>query len=167
MFQPLEKYSAMNKPGVDILIHLAQIQMAALERVQELNLGVAKSAFEDSLNFARALMEPKDAQGAVSLSGNAMQSSMQKAMAYSKSMYEIATQVQGECKRLVDAQGGEVYRNWLATFQEFPKYAPFDSETVVGAMKSMMSAATSAYETQVTRLSEAAGAGREHKKRAA
>ena len=53
MYATPEQIAAANKAGVETLIGLAHTQFAALERLSSLNFNVAKSAFEESVNYTR------------------------------------------------------------------------------------------------------------------
>jgi phasin family protein len=81
MYVTPEQIAAANKAGVETLIGLAHTQFAALERLSALNFNVAKSAFEESVNYTRSLLGAKDAQEFASLSATAAQPAIEKVTA--------------------------------------------------------------------------------------
>src|SRR3990167_8961214 len=134
MYATPEQFAAANKASVDALFTIAQAQFAAFERLSALNFNTTKSAFEDGVNQAKALLSVKDAQELVSLSAASAQPALEKAIAYSRNVYEVATQTQAE---------------------------PAGSDVAVAAVKSAMAAANSAYDSftkvvkQATDMAEA------------
>src|SRR4051812_8944103 len=101
MYVTPEQVSASGKAGVDTLLGLANAQFAACERLWELNLNATKSAFEDTMNYARALTSAKDPQEVVNLSAAATQPAIEKALAYSRQVYEVSSKAQGEFTRVM------------------------------------------------------------------
>ena len=142
-----EQIAAANKAGVETLIGLANTQFAALERLSALNFNVAKSAFDESVNYARLLLGAKDAQEFASLSATAAQPVLEKAIAYSRSVYDIATQTQAEMSKFAEAQTGEFNKNMVGYLDKVSKNAPAGSDVAIAAVKSALAAANSAYDS--------------------
>ena len=178
MYVTPEQVSASGKAGVEALLSLANAQLAAYERLSSLSLDATRSAFEDSVNYARAVLGAKDVQEVVNLSAAAAQPALEKALAYSRKVYEVSSQTQGEFTKLMEAQAGEVNRNMAALLDRFAKNAPAGSDVAVAAVKSAIAAANTAYDsfTKVAKqaseiaeanMSAAATAAKEVKKKAA
>jgi phasin family protein len=147
MYVTPEQVSATGKAGIESLLGLANAQFAACERLWNLNLTATKSAFEDSVNYARAVLGAKDVQEVVNLSAAATQPAIEKALAYSRKVYEVSTQTQGEVTKLVEAQAAEMNRNMAALLDKFAKSAPAGSDVAVAAVKSALAAANTAYDS--------------------
>lgn len=147
MYVTPEQIAATNKAGVDAFISLASTQFATLERLSALNFNATKSAFEDSVNYAKALLGAKDPQEVVSLNATAAQPALEKAIAYSRSVYEVATQTQGELTKFVETQAVEFNKNLVSNLDKFAKNAPAGSDVAVAAVKSALAAANSAYDS--------------------
>jgi phasin family protein len=147
MYVSPEQVSASGKAGVESLLGLANAQFAACERLWALNLDATKSLFEDSVNYARAVMGAKDAQEMVNLSAAAAQPALEKALAYSRKVYEVSTQTQGEVTKLVEAQAAEMNKNMVSLLDKFAKNAPAGSDVAVAAVKSALAAANTAYDS--------------------
>ena len=153
MYVTPEQIAASTKAGVETLIGLANTQFAALERLSALNFNAAKSAFEDGVNYTRTLLGAKDAQEFASLSATAAQPALEKAVAYSRSVYEIATQTQAEMNKFAETQAGDFNKHMVGYLDKFSKNAPAGSDVAIAAVKSALAAANSAYDsiTRVTR----------------
>jgi phasin family protein len=155
MYVTPEQIAASNKAGVETLIGLANTQFAALERLSALNFNVAKSAFEDSVNYTRTLFGAKDAQEFAALGATVGQPALEKAIAYSRSVYEIATQTQAEMNKFAETQAGNFNKNMVGYLDKFSKNAPAGSDVAIAAVKSALAAANSAYDS-ITRVTKQA-----------
>ena len=178
MYVTPEQMNASGKAGVEALLGLANAQLAAYERLSNLHLDATRSAFEDGINYARAVLGAKDLQEVVSLSTSAAQPALEKALAYSRKIYEVSSQTQGEFTKLLEAQAGEANRNMASMLDKFAKNAPAGSDVAVAAVKSAIAAANTAYDSftkvakQASEIAEAnmnaaANVAREVKKKAA
>ena len=174
----MEQIAASNKAGAEALLGLAKAQFAAFERLYALNMNVAKSAFEESTGYTRALLSAKDVQEVANLNASAAQPALEKMLSYSRGVYEASTQVQGEMAKVLEVQTAEFTRNMASALDKFAKTAPAGSDVAVAAVKSAMAAANTAYDsfTKVARqasemaeanFSAAAAAAKQPQKRAA
>ncbi len=145
MFKTPEEFAAANKANIDALLTIAQTQFAALERLSVLNFNATKAAFEDSVNQAKTLLAVKDAKGLADLGAGATQPALEKAIAYSRSLYEVATQTQAEISKLAESQAEETSKTIAKLLDNMAKNAPAGSDAGVAALKSAMSAANAAY----------------------
>ncbi|MFA5913211.1 MAG: TIGR01841 family phasin [Burkholderiales bacterium] len=161
MYATPEQFAAANKASVDALFSIAQAQFAAFERLSALNFNTTKTAFEDSVSQAKALLSVKDAQELVNLSATSAQPALEKAIAYSRNVYEVATQTQAEVTKLAEAQAAEMNKTVVSLMDKLTKNAPAGSDVAVAAVKSAMAAANSAYDSftkvvkQATDMAEA------------
>jgi len=178
MYVTPEQFLASNKAGVDALIGLASTQFSALERLSTLNFNVTKSAFEDGVSYAKAIVAAKDPQEFVSINASATQPVVEKAIAYSRSVYELATQAQNELTKFIESQAMEFNKSVSSNLDKFAKNAPAGSDVAVAAVKSALAAANSAYDSisraakQATDFAEAnfsaaTSVAKEQKKKAA
>jgi hypothetical protein len=89
------------------------------------------------------------------------QPAVEKAVAYSRSVYEIATQTQEELSKVVEGQFSEMNKNVATALDKAAKNAPAGSDVAVAAVKSAIAAANSAYDSmtkaakQVAEIAEA------------
>lgn len=175
MYVTPEQLVASNKANVEAMVGLAQSGFATLEKLSTLNLNASKAAFEDFLSTTRSLAGAKDAQELASLSITSAQPAMEKAVAYSRSLYEVATQSQAEVSKFIESQAAEFNKSLVGFLDQFAKNAPAGSDVAVAAMKSALAAANTAYDSvakaakQATELAETgfATAARQAKKTAA
>jgi phasin family protein len=161
MYNTTEQFAGANKANVETLMTVANTAFASAERLAALNLNTARIVLEDSVNNAKALLSVKDMQELLSLQSALAQPAFEKAVAYSRSVYEIATQTQDEFSKILDTQYVEMNKNVTTVLDKAVKNAPAGSDVAVAAVKSAIAAANSAYETmnkaakQVAEMAEA------------
>ncbi|MEC5399983.1 phasin family protein [Uliginosibacterium sp. H1] len=161
MFATPEQFAATNKAGVETLLTLANTAFAGAERIAALNLNTARSILEDSVASSKALLGAKDVQELVSLQSSLAKPAVEKVVAYSRSLYEISSELQGELSKIFEVQLSEVNKNVSAVLDKAAKSAPAGSDVAVAAMKSAIAAANSAYDSmskaakQVAEMTEA------------
>lgn len=156
-----EQLATANKANVEAMLTLANTAFASAERLAALNLNTARAVLEDGMNNAKALLGAKDLQEVISLQATLAQPAVEKAVAYSRNVYEISAQTQEEFSKLVETQFAEVNKNVASTLDKAAKSAPAGSDVAVAAVKSAIAAANSAYDTmskaakQVAEIAEA------------
>lgn len=161
MYVTPEQVQAANKANVDAILALASSQYAAFEKFANLNATAFKTAFEDSIANARALAGAKDAQEFISLQTSFAQPTIEKAVAYSKSVYEVTTQANAEFSKMTEKRVADWNDNFVSLLDKAVKNAPAGSDVAVTAMKQMIAAANSAYDNmtkvakQATEIAEA------------
>jgi len=161
MYVTPEQVTANSKASVEALLAIANSNFAAIEKLAALNFNATKSVFEDSMSHAKALLNAKDVQELVNLNVAAAQPSLEKFIAYSRSVYELSTQQQGEFTRLCETQAGEFNRSLVGLLDKYAKNAPAGSDVAIAAVKSALAAANSAYDSfakvtkQATEIAEA------------
>jgi len=161
MYVTPEQIQAANKATVETFLAVANAQFTALEKLTSLNTTVVRSAFEDSIANTRALVGAKDVQEFVGLQNAFAQPAIEKAIAYSKSVYEVATQTNTEFTKATERRVTEWNENFVSLLDKAAKNAPAGSDVAVSAVKQMLAAANSAYDNfnkvtkQATEIAEA------------
>ena len=161
MYITPEQIQASGKATVESFLALANAQFTAIERLASLNANAVKTVFEDSVANARALAGAKDAQEYISLQSTFAQPAIEKAIAYSKSVYEVATETNTEFSKLTERRIAEWNENFVSLLDKAAKNAPAGSDVAVTAVKQMIAAANSAYDNfnkvakQATDIAEA------------
>ena len=161
MYVTPEQIQAAGKANVETMLSLAATQFAAMEKLATLNANAVKSAFEDGLTNTRALFGAKDVQEFINLQSTLATPAIEKAIAYSKSVYEVASETNAELSKVAEKRVAEWNENFSALLDKAVKNAPAGSDVAVAAVKSMMAAANSAYDNmtkvakQATEIAEA------------
>ncbi len=86
-----EQVIAANKANLETLMGLTNKAFSGVEQLIELNMAAAKAAMADSQKNASAALSVKDAQELLALQASLFQPLAEKAVAYNRHLYEIAT----------------------------------------------------------------------------
>ena len=131
-----------------------------VEKLIELNIQASKAAMAESADKAHALLAVKDAQELIAMQAAMVQPLAEKAAAYSRHVYEIASGTAAEFNAAAESQSAEAQKKFMTVVDNAAKNAPAGSETAVAVMKSAVAAANNAVESvqkavkQATELAE-------------
>lgn len=146
MYQKPEQLIALNKANLEVAMRFAGVALEGAERMIDLQLKAAKSAFSDSIESAKALASVKDMQQFAALKDNLAQPSIEKATAYAKSFYDVAAMTQSEINKLVEEQVSDFNKQVVTMLDKMVKTAPAGSEVGISAIKSAIAAVNASYD---------------------
>ena len=138
---------AAQKANMETLFGLTQKAFTGVEKLVELNLQASRAALSESAEQAQALLSAKDAQELLALQAGMMQPLAEKAMAYSRHLYDIANGAAGEFSKAAEAQAADAQKKFMDVVDNAAKNAPAGSETAVAMMKNAVAAANNAAES--------------------
>ncbi|MDR2165593.1 MAG: TIGR01841 family phasin [Zoogloeaceae bacterium] len=156
-----EQFTVANKAVVDSLLSLSNTALASAERIAALNLNTARSVLEDSVSSTKALLGAKDPQEAIAQQAAQVQPSVEKAVAYTRSVYEITAQAKEELTKQIESQYSEFQKHLATLLDQSTKTLPVGSDVAVAAVKSAINATNSAFDSlnkaarQVSEIAEA------------
>ena len=142
-----EQFAAANKANLETLFGLTNKAFEGVEKLVELNLQVAKAALGEAADNAKAIMAVKDAQELMALQAALLQPSAEKAAAYSRHVYDIATATGAEVTKAAEAQLADAQKKFMGAVDTAVKNAPAGTENAVALVKSAVAAANNAYES--------------------
>ncbi len=145
MYQAPEQLLALNKANMEIAAKFAGVALQGAERILELQLKAAKSAFADTVENAKTIAAVKDIKELAALK-DLTQPSIEKATAYAKNLYDVTAATQAEFGKLVDEQIADFNRQFVTALDRISKNAPAGSDFGIAALKSGIAAANGAYE---------------------
>lgn len=160
MYKP-EDFASAGNASVESVLTLANVAFAGAERLAALNLNTARSLHEDNMAAVKALLAVKNVEEFGALQASLTQPAAEKALAYSRSAYEICVDAAEQFAKLSAARYEEVAKEVSVAVDKAAKSAPAGSEPAIAAFKSALAAANSAYETvtktakQVAEVAEA------------
>lgn len=161
MFATPEKFVSSNKANIESFLTLANTAFASAERLAALNLNTARTLVEEGVSNVKTLFGAKDLQDLLSLQGGLAQPTIEKAIAYSRSLYEITSETQDEVTKIVESRFAEINKGVASALDSAAKSAPAGTDVAVAAVKSAITAANSAYDSmskaakQVAEIAEA------------
>ena len=142
-----EQVIAANKANLETLMGLTNKAFSGVEQLIELNMAAAKAAMADSQKNASAALSVKDAQELLALQASLFQPLAEKAVAYNRHLYEIATGTGSQFGGTMEAKLAEAQKAFHALVDNAAKNAPAGSETAVAAFKTAVSAGNNALES--------------------
>ena len=141
-----EQMMTAHKSNVEILIGLTGKAFEGVEKLVELNLQVAKAAMSEVADTAKAALSVKDAQELLALQAGLLQPVAEKAAAYSRHLYDIATSTSAEVGKVAEATTADAQKQFMSLVDTAVKNAPAGSENVVALVKSAVAAANNAFD---------------------
>ena len=154
----VEQVLASQKANVETLLGLTSKAFEGVEKIVELNLTASKAALAESAEQAKAILSVKDAQELLALQSSFLQPLAEKSAAYSRHLYEIATNSTAEFSKTFEVQAADAQKQFLGLVETATKNAPAGSESVVAALKSSVAAASNAFESVQKAVKQASDA---------
>lgn len=142
-----QQISEIATDQVEIALRFARISLDSMERIVKLQLESAKTGLEDSAKLAKAATSVKDLQDASGLRQKATESFVEGALAFSRSLYEIATQAQSELSLLAEERAIAFNKNIVSNMDKLVKSAPAGADVAVAAVKSTVQATAAAVDS--------------------
>lgn len=142
-----EQILAAQKANVAKFFELGGKTADGVEKLAALNLQVARAALADSAELAQAVLAAKDPQALVALQSGLVQPAVDRAAAYSRSVYDIVSATVGEFTKAAETGAAESQKALSSLVEGALKGAPAGSENAVALVKSAVAAASNAYES--------------------
>lgn len=153
MYQTPESFIALNKAGFEAAMRFAAVALEGTQRLIDLQLKAAKTAVNDTVQSAQLIGSVRDFEQLASLKDTLVQPGVEKAAAYAKEVYDVATTNQAELGKLLEEQVTEYNKQVISTLDQIVKTAPAGSEVGIAAMKQTLAAVNSGFDnmTKVAR----------------
>lgn len=161
MFKVNEKLASANKNAMDTTMRFAQLALDSSESLMKLQMGAVRSTIEENIKAAKAVAEVKDPLELAAMQTKIAEGLVERATAYSREVYEIASQAQSKMAKLAEESLSECAGNAASAAEPPPKTTIPGSDIAANAFKSSMAVAAEAVETitkaaqQVTEITEA------------
>lgn len=126
---------AASKSTVDALMSAAHTGFATTERLVALNFETIREALNDGAQNARALLATKTQKERASLPGALANTAADRAMAYSRSVFEITADVANELGGLFQSQCAELNMAVREIGQNAAKSSPLGSDIAQAVVK--------------------------------
>ena len=139
-----EQILAAQKANIETLFGLTQKAFEGVERLVELNLQATRATFDEMTSNTQAMLSVKDAQELLELQARLMQPLADKVSAYSRQLFEIASDTGAEFAKTAEDQSAEARQKLMAVFENVARNSPAGSEPLVSAVRSAVNAASGA-----------------------
>ncbi|MFI4922712.1 MAG: phasin family protein [Burkholderiales bacterium] len=142
-----ESYPELNKNSIENALRFAKITMESAERLVKLQLEAAKQAVDENVKNAKSLSEVKDLQEVMALRAKLAESGVEKALNFSRSVYEVASHAQAELNKLFEESLSAYTKDLVNVIEKTTKSSPAGSEFAVAALKSTVAATQAAVDS--------------------
>ena len=142
-----EQVLAAHKANVETLFGLTTKAFEGVEQLMSLNLQVAKAGMSEVAEHTKASLSVKDAQELLALQASLLQPAAEKAAAYSRHLYEIASGTNAEVAKITESKVAEAQKTFTAVIDSAIKNAPAGTENAAALVKSAVAAANNALES--------------------
>lgn len=139
--------SEIGRAAVESATRAARISMDSAERTLTVQIEYARGALEQATLNARAVSQVKDVQELLSVRTRIAENALENLIGYSRSLYEIASEAQGEYTRLAEERMARFQQAVTEGVEQAAKSAPAGSDVAVAAVKSQLAATTAAFDT--------------------
>lgn len=146
MYNPTESFSDISKANVAQASKFAEIALINTEKLLKLNLTATKSAIAQSIESAQAVASVKDVQELFSLRTHIAETGVQTALAYSRTLYELASQAQAEFSAISEETWANYSKGVASWVDKASKSAPAGSDVAMNAFKSTFAASSAAFD---------------------
>ncbi|MSQ56273.1 MAG: phasin family protein [Limnohabitans sp.] len=142
-----EQMTAANKANFEVLFGLTKQAFTGMERLVELNLAATKAAMTETAAHTQAIMGVKDVQYLVALQASVYQPMTEKAVSYTRHVYEIASSTGAELTKAAEEKAAEAQKAFVSAIDGAAKNAPAGTESVVAMFKTAVAAGNNALES--------------------
>jgi len=146
------------KAAIEALVSIQNSVFGGFEKLVDLNLKALKATLDDVSDKSQQVANIKDAQEAVAMTSNMVQPNADKAMAYSKHVYDIVSSVQADLAKLGEAHLAEGKKHMHDAIDQLTQHAPAGSESAVAMLKSGIAQANTAFDSMTKATKQAAEA---------
>jgi len=143
----IEQIVSTQKDQAAAFYELANQAVTGVERLAELNLKAIKASVADGAAQAEALFGVKDVQSLLALQNRDLKAAAEKASAYGRELYEIASGVGSQFAKAAETRTAEAQKQFTAFVDSAVKNAPKGTEQAAAAIQSAVTTAGNAFES--------------------
>jgi phasin family protein len=147
MVKTPEQFTDLNREAADTASRLAALTLENAEKLIRLQLETMHGVLEDSLRHAQALAQVKDSRQYVEQRAKAFEQGMERMMAYSGRIYDLAAATQSQLGKLMEARLAALAHGMTQIADEAAKSAPAGSTPALEAFRQTLAATNALVET--------------------
>jgi len=157
----IEQLSAAQKANAEVMMALLRTAFNGVERLTALNMAASREFFNNTVASTQQLLAAKDANEVAKLNTELAKPNVDKWMNYSRSVYDLAAQMQKEVTSVMEAQYSTFTKTASSAVEKAKTSAPVGGDVFAATMQSMLNASTKAFDNmnsmakQLTDLAEA------------
>jgi phasin family protein len=142
----LEQLAQSQKANAQVMMTLVRTAFHGLEQLSALNLAASRELFNTGATGAQQMLGVKDPQELSTLASSLARPNVDKLMEYSRSLYDLAANMQREITSVMEDQYSNLRHNAAGIIEKTGISSPISGDVFGAAMKQMMTASTTAFE---------------------
>ena len=148
-----EQLTAAQKANAEVMMTLLRTAFDGVERLTALNMAASREFFNNTVANAQQLLSAKDAAAVAKLNSELAQPNVDKLVGYSRSVYDLVTEMQKEITSVMEAQYSSFAKNAASAVEKAKSSAPVGGDVFAATMQSMLGASTKAFD-QMTSMAK-------------
>ena len=141
-----EQLTAAQKANAEVMTTLLRTAFDGVERLTALNMAASREFFNNTMAGTQQMLSAKDPQAVAKLNAELAQPNAAKWMDYSRSVYELVSEMQKEVTSVMENQYGSFTKNINTAVEKAKTSAPVGGDVFAATMQSMLSASTKAFD---------------------
>ena len=142
----LEKLAESQKANAQVMMTLVRTAFHGLEQLSALNLAASRELFNSSASGAQQMLGVKDPKQLGEIASTMARPNVDKLMEYSRSLYDLAANMQREITSVMEEQYSTMRHNATGLIEKTGMASPVAGDVFGAAMKQMMNASTTAFD---------------------
>ena len=148
----MEQLAAAQKANAEVMMALVRTGFDGAERLTTLNIAASRDLLNNVVANAKEMMNAKDAADLAKFNP-LTQPGANKLMDYSRSLYEISTDMQKQLTSVMESQYEAISKNATSAIEKGTASAPVGGDVFAATMQSMLGASTKAFD-QMTSMAK-------------
>jgi phasin family protein len=149
----MEQLAAAQKANAEVMMTLMRTAFSGVERLTALNMAASRELFNSTVNNAQQLLGAKDAGEVAKLNSELAKPNVEKWTAYSRSIYDLVTEMQKELSAVMQNQYSSFTKTANDAVEKAKTSAPVGGDVFAATMQSMLGASTKAFD-QMTSMAK-------------
>lgn len=146
----IEQLTAAQKANAEVMTALLRTAFNGVERLTALNMAASREFFNSTVANAQQLLAAKDAAAIAKLNSELAQPNVDKLMEYSRSVYDLVSEMQKEVTSVMESQYSTFTKNAASAVEKAKASAPVGGDVFAATMQSMLGASTKAFDQMTT-----------------
>ncbi|MBS1198632.1 MAG: phasin family protein [Proteobacteria bacterium] len=142
----MEQLAAAQKANAEVMMALVRTGFDGAERLTTLNIAASRDLLNNVVANTKEMMSAKDAADLANKFNPLTQPGTNKLMDYSRSLYEISTEMQKQLTSVMQSQYEALNKKATSAIEKGTASAPIGGDVFAAAMKSMLNASNTAYD---------------------
>jgi len=146
----IEQLTAAQKANAEVMTALMRTAFNGLERLTALNMAASREFFNSTVANTQQLLAAKDANSVAKLNTELAQPNVDKLMEYSRSVYDLVSEMQKEVTSVMETQYSTFTKTAASAVEKAKASAPVGGDVFAATMQSMLGASTKAFDQMTT-----------------